>query len=341
MTVLASAADMSSVSYLPLYCIGSTCLVVTILASWGLFKQWRKWQYGEPWEFSSRRTVVLAVIVGLTFVLPATLFGWAVVDDYVMDSRPDLSYYTFTNGIEDGTVAFEARSIDDMDTVLFQDRVLAFFVEDNVTSLNLRVVDLDGPLGMAEAEHLVVIGESEYSLNARGTTTAIVEGDALAIYYSHIILYDGRTEKKTWRMASEDASNWSTPELVPGEPNDGPKRTDIPRTFEWYRIVEVYEHRTFRTSTGGDLLAVEYCRDMGDYPDRKGTFFAYRPRGGEWSDLVSLGYVHEVPQDVHELSDGTIVVVTKEDRDRQYYRVGTFRFGPEDFEDLTGPFYVD
>jgi hypothetical protein len=314
--------------------------VVTILATWGLFKQWRKWQHGEPWEFSSRRTVVLAVLVGLAFVLPATLYGWSVVNEHVMDSRPDLSYYTFTDGVEDERVAFEAYLIDDMDTVLFQDRVLAFFVEDNRTALNLRSTDLGSPLGVTETELLTVIGDSGVPLNARGTTTAVVEGDSLVVYYSYIVHHDGRTDSRTWRIGSQDGSNWTTPEPVPGEPDDGPNTKDLPRAFEWYRYLEAYEHRMYRTSSGGDLMAVVYYHDEGDYPDWKGTYFAYRPKGGEWSDLVSVGYVHRLPQDVHELSDGTFLVVNQVNRDKPYYRVDTFRFGPEDFEDLTGPFYV-
>ncbi len=54
-TVWASVADSSTTSIMPLICIGASLPVVTILASWGLFKQWRKCQHGEPW-FSARRT---------------------------------------------------------------------------------------------------------------------------------------------------------------------------------------------------------------------------------------------------------------------------------------------
>ncbi len=332
---------MSNVSVLPIFCIGASCLIVVILATWGLFRQWRKWNQGEHGEFSASRTVVLAVLVGLAFVLPSTLYGWSVVNHHVMDTRPDLSYYIFNNELEGGTTMFEADLIDDMDTVLFQDRVHAFFVEDNGTVLRLRTLDLEGPMGEAETETIAVVGGSEYPLKARGTTTARVEEGALAVYYSYIVSHDGLTDSMTWRISSEDGSNWSSPSWVPNEPDDVKGTSDVPREFEWFRYVEVYEHRTYKTSTGGELIVLVYYHDEGDYPDWKGTYIAYRSKGGDWSDLVSLGYVHRLPQHVHELYDGALLVVTQEYRDKPYYLVGTFRFEPEDFEDLTGPFYLE
>ncbi len=339
MTVWAGATDRSTEYFYPYTCIGVILLIVTILASWGLFKEWRRWERGGPKEFSARRTMVLAVLLGLAFVLPSTIYGWNVVDDHVMDSRPDLSYYTFSDEVEGRTVKFEANVIDDMDTVLFQDRVHAFFVEDNGTILLLRTFDLEGPIGEAGTKTIAVIGESEYPLNARGTTTATVEDGALVVYFSYILRHDDLTDSMSWRMSTEDGTNWSSPSWVPKEPDDEQRTGDLPRTFEYYRYVEVYEHRTFKTSTGGELIALVYYHDEGDYPDWQGTYFAYRPKGGDWSDLVSLGYVHRLPQDVHELDDGTFVLVTNEQRAKPHYLVGTYYFRPQDFEDLTGPFY--
>jgi len=335
------SVDDASISFLPLICLGVIVLVVTILASWGLFRQYRYWRRGPPGKFSTVKTTALAVVVGVVLMVPMTMFAWTLYIDEMEQSRPDLSYYTFTDEVECNTTWFEAELIMDFDSVMLRDRVYAFVVDDDGDTLYLRSVDLEGPGVMVETETLAEIGNSTPPLKARGTTTAAEEDGMLAVYYSYIVRSGTRTETWTWRMESEDGTTWSSPVRVGSEPDDAFKEREIPSRFERYRNVEVYEHRIYRTSTGGSLLVVRYYHDEGDYPDFKGTYFAHRPKGEEWSGLVSIGYLHQTPVDVHELSDGTFVVVTGVRPESYYYNVGTYRFGPNDFEDLTGPILVD
>jgi hypothetical protein len=331
-------AEMASVSIWPFICWNAFFIVVIVLTSWGLFRQWRRWKGKDEGSFDRPRTVVLAAILCVAILVPGSIYVTSAWERHVEESKPDLTYYTYADRENESVAWLGMYRMDDVDSVLFEDRAIVFIVEDDRTFLQLSSWEPGQSTAPTEPVHMVTIGSSEPPINARGTVTAVVEDQMISVYYSYIVRTEAGTETHSWRLDSTDGIEWPTPVPVDGEPEDDQGDREIPKRFDWYRGIDVYDHRMVRTSSGDDLLVVQYYRDEICYPDHKGTYFAYRPRGEGWSDLVRIGNVHDMPMDVHGLSDGTFLVITTQVMSGGRYQVYSYRFGPDAFEDPNGPF---
>ena len=288
--------------------------------------------------FSYIIAVILVVIVIASGAYNNKSESWPELSDFTPDSwKPEFEYYISNSNISDNGVRFESERLWDFDAIMFKGRMVYVFITLEKKTYELRYIH-----GSNREEYSIpvtivnILNDTDVS-NGWFTADLVIEGEELACYYTYRPYYSTLLEN-AWRISTLDGIVWERPEEVDYELS---RKADAPSELDNFRDVDVRDTVRLKLSNGDTVVSLEYWGFDYDVSINHGPFFAYKPKGGEWTDPIRMGSGTRPKVKMHEITPHQIQVVISDRYFGDYRYIDYFFISPDDFDDVNGPYSVE
>ena len=357
-TLLASTLDVAPTPFWYVVCYPTALLILFVALLVVGARESKGYQRRDTngWK-AFRGTLVLLVLLVL---LSAPYFG-AFITGYHEANRPEIEFYVSEAPVDVVSFTFEADKVEDWEVVGFDGQTLLVYADRGMDEemgthwFYLRMIPIEADGGPGEVTNITPIENASYSLNPSVSLTTRVEDGRLSCYYTYV--FGPLPGILTWKISTSDLEEWSNPIPVDGQPEpEGVLGMRNIRRFpcEWKsaghssgrlpdgitdgRMYEIGHHYLLRTSESGNLLMVEYVEDQMCYDETVAIYFAHKPKGGEWSELVLFGDISLVPRQMLEVAPGQFGIVYFGSLGYDHYNLQISLVDVSDLYDTIGPF---
>jgi hypothetical protein len=304
--------DMSgsnSGTIIGLICCGPIFIITITILSVLVIKIRRK-DWGRIW---GRAGTMVLVALFTTLLVIQTQFYYEsdIFHDFSEARKPEFAYSDTNATIKISRITMEEDLYEAWD-VLFIGRlgIVTFIndVDDQVMLRSKRILD-----GVTEVIVIpVVLLGSRTNGNPRGSTCDLEEEQGRFVCNYSFFVGDEDPIRIAYTTSTTDGLNWSVPARIVDYMDDshdaGP---DLPSKLTDFKRTDVDYIESLSTSEGGTLLALRYYETGTDVLNSKGTYFAMKPKHGEWTGLVRIPAwrLWHSGVKLHEVSTGRYVAV--------------------------------
>ena len=337
-TLLASTLDVAPTPFGYVVCYPTALLILFIALLLVGARESKRYQKRdtEGWK-AFRGTLILLVVLVLLLIPYYGVFLTAFHEA----NRPEIEFNISESPVDVVSITFESDKVEDWEVVGFFGQTLLVYADRAMDEemgthwFYLHMVPIEEDDGPGEVTNITPIGNASYSLNPSVSLTTRVEDGGLSCYYTYV--FGPNPGVLTWRISTSDLEEWSNPILVDGRPElEGSGR--LPDGFTDGRMYEIGRYYLLRTSESGSLLMVEYVEDQMCYDETVAIYFAHKPKGGEWSELVMFGNISHVPRQMLEVAPGQFGIVYFQPTGHHHHHLRLILVDVSDLYDTIGPF---